>query len=289
MTARSYLFVPGDRDDMLAKASERGADAIIADLEDAVAPSRKAAARETVAAWVAGVQRTGPQIWVRVNLEPHHLEQDIAAVVSPRLSGIMLPKVHSPSEIHAVAGILGDHEVNLGLEPNTIRILPIVETAEGLLNVRGLAAANRVELLMIGEFDLTADLGIDPEDEAAMLPLRLAVVVASAAARISPPLGPVASDFRDLDDLRETTQQLARRGFGARPAIHPAQVPIINEVFTPPPQEVTSALELVQRYDAVLAEGRGSAIDADGMMIDEAVVRSARRLLERARRFGLTP
>ena len=136
---------------------------------------------------------------------------------------------------------------------------------------------------MIGELDLSAELGIDPHNSAALAPLRMQVVVASAALGLEPPLGPVSPDFRDLDGLRRDTTVLAGLGFGSRPAIHPAQVPIFNDVFSPSPEAVAEAKKLIALYEAALADGRGAVTDADGHMVDEAVVRVARRTLERAR------
>jgi citrate lyase subunit beta/citryl-CoA lyase len=289
MTARSYLFVPGDRNDMLSKAATRGADAIIADLEDAVAPAKKPHARGTVASWLDQAQGELPELWVRINNVPGLLADDIAAMIGPHLTGIMVPKVRTVAELDEVSSLIDSQEVAAGMPAGSVRLMPIVETAAGLLAVAGLATATRVTRLMIGEFDLAADLGIDATDDPVMLPMRLAVVVASAAAGIEPPLGPVSADFRNLDALRAHTEDLSHRGFGARPAIHPAQVPAINEVFTPGPDDLAHARLVVDRYDAALASGSGATTDVDGTMLDEAVVRAARRTLERGGRYGTTP
>lgn len=127
-----------------------------------------------------------------------------------------------------------------------------------------------------GEADLCADTGIDPGDPGGLLAIRTQVVLASAAAGIDPPIGPVSTDFRDLDALAESTKNLARLGFRGRSCIHPAQVPIVNEVFTPDPVALTRARELLSRFES--AHG-GVVLDADGRMVDLAVIRRARRLL----------
>ncbi len=286
MYARSYLFVPGDRQEMLAKAGQRGADAVIADLEDAVAPARKAAARRVVAGWLSALVEPAFAPWVRVNATPELLEDDLEAVFAQQLFGVMVPKVRAVDELLAVADLLGRLESASGRPPGEVKLLPIVETARGLLAVHDLAAAPRVHQLMIGEFDLGAELGIDPAGEDAFLPLRMQVVVASAAAGLEPPLGPVAPDFRDLDALRDETRRLARLGFGSRPAIHPAQVTVFNEVLTPGPEDVERARRVVELYERALADGRGAVRDDRGRMVDEAVVKVARRVLETARRTG---
>jgi citrate lyase subunit beta/citryl-CoA lyase len=136
---------------------------------------------------------------------------------------------------------------------------------------------------MIGELDLSAELGIDPTNQMALLPLRMQIVVASAALRLEAPLGPVSPNFRDLETLRDETEELASLGFGSRPAIHPVQVPVYNEVFGPSPEVVARARKLVSLYDSALAEGRGAVTDDEEHMVDEAVVRLARRVLDKAR------
>ncbi|MDH3259916.1 MAG: CoA ester lyase [Acidimicrobiia bacterium] len=284
MTARSYLFVPGDRPDMLTKAGRRSADAVIADLEDAVAPAGKAAARDTVSDWLDNLAEPGFEPWVRVNPTEDLLEDDLAAVFRAPLHGIMVPKVRSVDELLAIGDLLERLESAAGRPPSDVKLLPIVETADGLLAVDELARAPRVHQLMIGEFDLGAELGVDPTYEAAFVPLRMQLVVASAAAGIEPPLGPVSPDFQDLDLLRDETRRLVRLGFGSRPAIHPAQVPVFNEVMTPTPEETERAGRLVSLYEQALADGRGAITDDAGHMVDEATIKVARRVLETARR-----
>lgn len=284
MTARSYLFVPGDRPDMLAKAGQRGADAVIADLEDAVAPAGKVGARATVAAWLDELVRPDFEPWVRINSNAEMVAGDLAAVFRPHLYGVMIPKVRSVEELAAVGDLLSEHESATGRTTGEVKLLPIVETAPGLLAVGELARAARVHQLMIGEFDLGAELGTDPAYEAAFVPLRMQLVVASAAAGIEPPLGPVSPDFQDLESLRDETLRLLRLGFGSRPAIHPAQVPVFNEVMSPTPAETERAGRIVDLYEQALADGRGAVTDDHGHMVDEAVVKVARRVLETAAR-----
>ena len=278
---RSYLYVPGDRADHLARAASRGADALILDLEDAVAPAGKDAARAAVAAAIGDLTRAGASVWVRVNADVR-LDDDVRAVVTRELSGVVVPKATAASVERADA-VLAAAEREARLTAGSIAISALIETATGVLDAAAVARAPRVVRLGLGEADLAADLGITPsDDERELLPLRLQVVVASAATGLAPPVGPVATDFRDLERLRVTTQRLRQLGFGARSAIHPAQVAIVNEVFTPSADEVERAHDLVQRFDDAVASGAGVATDADGRMIDEAVVRSARSVLARA-------
>jgi citrate lyase subunit beta/citryl-CoA lyase len=162
--------------------------------------------------------------------------------------------------------------------------MPLLESAAALLAASEIARAPRVARLQLGEADLAADLGVVPgPDGRELLWARSTVVAASAAARISPPLAPVSVDVRDLDLLRETTRALSRMGFLGRACVHPAQIPVINEVFTPTPEAVAEARGILERYDRSLAEGNAVCLDDQGRLVDEAVVRSARRVVELAR------
>ncbi len=280
MPARSYLFVPGDREAMLARAAERGADAIIADLEDAVVPDRRPAARAAVAAWLGSGSPGGCQRWVRVSRVT--LAADIAVVAAPETAGVMVPKIQSADDLAEANELLSQAESHHGRPDGTFGLLPMIETAAALGDLPAIAGSPRVRRLMIGEMDLGAELGIDFDDWDVWQPIRLQVVVASAAAGLPGPIGPVARDFSDLDRLRTETTALRRVGYRARAAIHPNQVPVINAAFTPSAAEVAAAARLVEQFDAATAAGRGTAVDAEGRMIDEAAVRAARATLDAA-------
>ena len=297
---RSFLYVPGDRPDRIAKALATEADAVIADLEDAVAHANKAAARATVAEAVTRAATRpdgdgGPELLVRVNNDDA-LADDLAAVVAAGCRAIYLPKadLDSLTMLTVLLAALPDEAalpdqaalLDQAASPagGSFQVVALIETARGLLDVEPVAAHPLVRNLAIGEADLVAELAMDPSpDRRELTALRTSLVVASAAAGIDSPTGPVNTDFRDLDALRSDTEALARMGFGARSAIHPAQVPVINEVFTPSPEEVAEARELVEQHDAHLASGTGAFVDGAGRMVDEAVVRSARRVLARVR------
>ena len=271
MAARTYLFVPGDRSDMLAAAGRRGADAIIADLEDAVAPAGRRSAREAVASWLRDTAGAPFERWVRVNAGDAQ-STDVAALSDVPVDGVMVPKVRSLDDVLRLVDALD------GVGRRHVKVLPIIETAQAVLNLPGIAHGPRVHQLMIGEQDLGAELGIAAA-AASWLPIRLQVVVASAAAGIDPPLGPVDSDFRDVDRLRRETRVLYEIGFRSRPAIHPAQVPVYDEALRPTPEELAWAEHVVATYESTLASGRGAAVDRDGRMIDEAVVKLARKTI----------
>ena len=282
---RSYLYVPGDAPDKLAKALTRGADALIVDLEDAVAPAAKDSARAAVRAWLAGRPPAGegPEIWVRVNPGvPGH--EDVRAVVCPALTGVMAAKTESAAELAELDAVLADAESAAGMRHRAVRVVPLLESGAAVLRAEEIARGPRVERLQVGEADLAADLGVTVgPDEREMDHVRSHVVLVSAAVRIGPPVAPVSTNFRDLDALRDSTRALARRGFVARACIHPAQLAVVNEVFTPSREEADAARDLVARFEDAITAGSGVAVSATGRMVDEAVVRQARRVLQRVR------
>jgi citrate lyase subunit beta/citryl-CoA lyase len=200
------------------------------------------------------------------------------------VTGICLPKTHTPEQLHGLGELLTVAERQAGLAEGSIKVVPLLESAAGILSAPAIAQEPRVWQLGLGELDLCAEVGIQPStDEHELLPIRVQVVLASAAAGLAPPIGPVSTDFRDLAALRRSTEGLRRVGFGGRWAIHPAQVPVINQTFTPTPEQLEAARRLVERYDGALERGVGVCVDEDGQMVDEAVVRAARRTLARAR------
>ncbi|MGI9577022.1 MAG: HpcH/HpaI aldolase/citrate lyase family protein [Microthrixaceae bacterium] len=271
---RSYLYVPGDRPDRIDKALTSGADAVIADLEDAVAQPNKAEARAAVAEALKGPGVRGegaPEVFVRVN-NGAELDADVRAVLESGGRSIYLPKA-DPESLAALARLANGEAV---------AVVALIETARGLLAAAETAVHPLVRNLAIGEADLIAELAMDPSAERReLIPARMSLVVASAAAGIDSPTGPVSTDFSDLDALASDTDRLRRMGFGARSAIHPAQIPVINEVFTPGQDEVMAAQRLVDLYEFHKSQGTGAFVDDSGRMVDEAVVRSARRTLAR--------
>lgn len=281
---RSWLYVPGDRGSVLARAADRGADALILDLEDAVAADRKDVARALVGETLdAMAPDTGPSVWVRVNVTS--IAADVTAVARPALDGIVLAKAE-PEALAELDRVLThvEEELSRARSPRVfpLQVVPLIETAAGLSEVTAIARAPRVRSLALGEADLTAELGVDPDDAVVLAALRMPVVIASASAGLVAPAGPVATDYRDLDALRASTRQLVAQGFRARSAIHPAQVDVINDVLTPSADEVASAREQVAAFEAA---GGGATAD-DGTMVDAATVRAARDVLARAHAAG---
>lgn len=280
---RSLLYVPADRPDMLAKARQRGADAIIVDLEDAVAMANKQAARANVRAFVDDPSPGSGAIIVRVTNTDETLREDVAAALSPNVAAITLAKAATVTPLNRIDDMASAYEMNHGLPARSIGVICLIETAEGVRNAYELASHGRTVRLGLGEADLGADLGIPhdaPDDVWA--PIRSRIVVDSAAAKVLPPIAPVSTNFSDAGVLEESTRQLALRGFGARPAIHPAQIDAINAAFTPTADALDAARDVVERYEAAVNGGSAVVLDREGHMVDEAVIRQARHVLSLA-------
>ncbi|WP_067814570.1 HpcH/HpaI aldolase/citrate lyase family protein [Nocardia inohanensis] len=270
--ARSALYVPGNKPELFDKAVEGPADVILLDLEDSVPPPEKETARATVATWLREAAPAGRRLWVRVNAGELGYE-DLRAVALPATAAICLAKTESAQQITAASALLD----KAGPPAAEIRLCPLLESASAVFAAREIAAAPRVLRLQVGEADLRAELAITPAaDERELLFLRSQIVLASAAAGIVPPLGPARTDYRDLDALRASTLALSRLGFRGRSCIHPAQVPIVNKVFTPTAADLERAQNVVNLFEA--ANG-GVVLDPEGRMVDLAVIRHAQRLL----------
>ncbi|MGV9678723.1 HpcH/HpaI aldolase/citrate lyase family protein [Nocardia sp. NPDC003482] len=270
---RSALYVPGNRPELFDKALAGPADVLLLDLEDAVPLPDKAAARREVTAWLRATNVAPQRVWVRVN-SGELAAEDLRAVAAAGVSTVCLAKSESPEQIRAADALLSAHEPR----PDSVAVCALLESAAAVLAAREIAAAPRVRRLQLGEADLRADTGIDPgPDDLELLAIRTGIVLASAAAGIAPPLAPVRTDLADPEALRVTTKALARMGFRGRACVHPAQVPIVNDVFTPGPARLAAARALVARFE----NARGAPVlDERGRMIDLAVIRAARRLLE---------
>ncbi len=271
---RSYLYVPGDRPEFLEKATLRNADALIVDLEDAVPMASKDDARRTVMQWLEQLDVTSTQqVWIRVN--PGAIgEVDMEALAgSFAITGFCLAKTEAAGEVEDRAALLARRQ-------SRAQLMPLLESAGAIFQAVSIAQAPRVARLQIGEADLAADTGIDPSPGGGEFAwARSVVVFASAKAGVGAPVAPVDPDFRDLAALRESTENLRRSGFFGRACIHPAQLDIVNATFTTTGAAVEAARLLLASH---ASSGAGVSVGSDGRMVDEAVLRSARRLVEQA-------
>lgn len=285
---RSLLFVPADSDRKLAKGLESGADALIIDLEDSVAAPNKVAARAMAAEFIAARADTpSPALYVRVNdLSTGLTDDDLAAVVAAGPRGIMLPKSNGIDDVRRLAVRLRVCEARAGIADGATRIIPLItETAIGVLNAGTYGLGEpRMDGLTWGAEDLSAALGASATRDAegrltdVFRMARATTILAASAAQV-PAIDTVYPDFRDLEGFRRSCVAAERDGFTACMAIHPAQIPIINEVFTPSSEAVAEARAIV---DAFAAAGNPGVVAMDGKMFDRPHLRRAERLLARA-------
>lgn len=288
---RSMLFVPADSEKKLAKGLESGADAVILDLEDSVSAGNKPIARETARAFLAHhVPTTGrPLLMVRVNaLDTGLTDADLDAVVGVRPDAIMLPKSESGADVTHLDAKLTAREAIAGIDEGTIRIVVVAtETAKAVFNLGTYQGASaRLSGLTWGAEDLSADIGSETNRAASGLhtePFRLArsLCLFGAVAAGVQPIDTVFPAFRDSDGLRRECEDARRDGFTGKMAIHPAQVPVINEVFTPNEAAIAEAKAVIAAFTANPAAG---VVNIGGEMFDRPHLTRAERLLARAGR-----
>ena len=284
MTAlRSLLFVPGNRANMLERASGLRPDAFIPDMEDSVPIDEKANAREVTASFLARLRDTGALVIPRVNsLDTGLLEDDLAAVVGPLIDGVSVGKIQSAADIGAVSDVIEGLERAAGVEAGSVKLIPWIESALAIVNAYEICAASpRVIGVAFGAEDFTNDMAIERSQDGAEVdyPRKVICIAARAAGVLA--LDTPFFGFRDPDGLRENSLEARRYGFKGKFAIHPAQIDIINESFSPSAEEVEHARRVVAAFEEAERNGRGST-SLDGQVIDVPVVRRARQLLELA-------
>ena len=277
---RSFIFVPGNRENMLERAKSFKADVIMVDLEDSVPPGEKILARDIAKNWVPALRREGQRVMVRVNsLDTGLTRAELETIVSPDLYGISLGKVDSKWNIRDVDRMLHAIEPSAGVEPGSTKVIAWAETASALVDARDIAeSSSRVIALAFGAEDFTNDMGIERSDagDEVQVPRSL-VPVAAKAANVASLDSPFVA-FQDSEALRTDAQRARQMGYTGKHAIHPGQLDIINEVFSPAPDEVAYARRIMEAWDKAEAEGRGS-LAMDGRMVDVPVVKRAQNLL----------
>lgn len=284
--ARSWLFVPGDSERKMAKAAAGEADIVLIDLEDAVAPGAKAAARPLVHDFIKAHPAERHRLWVRVNpLDGPHTLDDLVAVMPARPGGIMLPKVHGRQDVERLDRYLEALEVANGIGQGATPVIVLVtETAESMFHTGDYKGAPRVVALTWGAEDLADSIGAASNrnpDGAYSFTYELArslTVLGAAAAGVAA-VETISADFHDLEALKSRAEKVRRDGFRGMLAIHPAQVPVINAAFTPSEAEVAEAREIVDLFAANPGQG---AIGWRGGMLDRPYLARAERLLRQA-------
>lgn len=277
---RSLLFVPGNRANMLEKAVGLKPDAVIPDMEDSVPMAEKANAREMVASFLPTLAEAGHQIIPRVNsLHTGLMEDDLAAIVGPHISGVSVGKVGGATDVRQIADTVGQREIAAGIPFGSISLVLWVETASAIVNAFSICkASKRVVAVAFGGEDLTNDMGIPrTESEEEIAHPRSVVAVAARAAGVLALETPYFN-YQDDEGLRRNSTASRNLGFRGRFAIHPSQIEGINASYMPSEGEIEQARRVIAAFDE--AEGRGSAATSlDGMVIDVPVVERARKVL----------
>ena len=277
---RSYLFAPGNHERRVEKALGLGADVVILDLEDAVAISEKKSTRELINKTLE--QPRNCAVFVRVNAyDTEFCYGDICSIVSENLDGIVLPKLESLEDLRSIDWFLGNLEQERGLPNGSIDLMPIIETAVGLVNIREIARADtRVKRLAFGGGDYTRDLGMEwtlKEDE--LLPVRSEMVLASRFGKLEPPVDTVFIHIKEHDAFRSSCSNILGLGFQGKMCIHPDQVPVTNETFTPDPEEVKWSQRVIDEFAKAEKAGIAS-IQVDGYFVDYPIVEKAQRTVD---------
>ena len=277
---RSYLFAPGNHERRVEKALGLGADVVILDLEDAVAISEKKSTRELINKTLE--QPRNCAVFVRVNAyDTEFCYGDICSIVSENLDGIVLPKLESLEDLRSIDWLLGNLEQERGLPNGSIDLMPIIETAVGLVNIREIARADtRVKRLAFGGGDYTRDLGMEwtlKEDE--LLPVRSEMVLASRFGKLEPPVDTVFIHIKEHDAFRSSCSNILGLGFQGKMCIHPDQVPVTNETFTPDPEEVKWSQRVIDEFAKAEKAGIAS-IQIDGYFVDYPIVEKAQRTVD---------
>lgn len=279
---RSWMFVPGNNRRRLEKVRELAADVIIYDLEDAVPLQEKASARDMVR---QAVQENGsrPQ-YVRVNdpTTPFYLD-DLYGLIGHGLTGIVLPKAANRQQILAVEAHLTQLENHGNLPCGSMEIVPLIETASGLYHAYDIASASaRVKRLAFGSVDFALDIGARLTREGTeLLFARSQLVVISRAAGIEPPIDAVFVDVKDAEGLRNDARLARQLGFQGKLVIHPDQIPIVHDAFSPTKEEIAEAKAVAAAFDEALASG-SAAISVNGKLVDYPVAERAKRILRQA-------
>ncbi|WP_182086296.1 CoA ester lyase [Aureimonas sp. ME7] len=275
---RSLLYVPGTSDRFIAKAHERGADAIIVDLEDAVVAERKTEAREALAATVDAVRRGGALVFVRINNEPSLLKPDAEAACRAGADGLYVPKVADADLLSDLAAHLAPIEAALGRRP--LDFVPLIEDPGAVFDARAIARGPRVLALSAGAEDIATAMGAEPVPDVLRLPKLLIHMAAKAAGVLSFGLLRTVADYADRDAMVAAAREARQFGFDGASCIHPSVVPVLNDAFSPSEAELAFARKVVAADAAARREGLG-AYKVDGRFVDAPIVRRAEMTLAR--------
>lgn len=280
---RSLLFIPGNKKNMLAKASSCQPDVLVPDMEDSVPDGEKPGARATIAEWLGSLASHNALLMPRVNSpRTEWFEDDVAAIVGAGVWGISVGKVDTPADISLISDTVARFERQAGLTLGSLRLIPWIETALAIVNCYEICrASDRVAAVAFGGEDFTADMGIERlDDESNLIHARATICTAARAAGVLA-LDTPYFQFRDEQGLENSCVAARQIGFKGRFAIHPAQIDTINACFAPSAAEIEQARRIIAAFEDAERLGRGST-SLDGRVIDVPVVKRARDLLAQA-------
>jgi len=272
---KHYLYGPADSERKISSALEIKKGAVILDLEDGVAPSQKQIALENVVTNANLFTQT--ELWVRLNQVPQADAEFESLREIANITGFWIPKAEPTSELIALIKKISESDRQVGV---------LLETAKGYSKKQQLLSITGVSYVQMGEYDLAGDLGVDLESEVvthAMASIRLETVIDAKANSITDVVGAVSANYKDLDQFRQSCQQLAALGFDSRACIHPNQLEIADQAFTPTAEQIAWAEDVFTRFEKNNAQGAGAYVEKDGSMADAATVRAARSILEKAK------
>ena len=284
---RALLYMPGDDRRKIEKATTLGVDCVCMDMEDGVAITQKAEARAVIAQAMKELDFGSSERCIRINSVGSGFEKyDLAAAVATNPDTVVVPKVETAAQVRAISDYIEMYERSAKKAVGSIRMLVGVETAKGILNLKEIAEADRrLEAIIFGAEDYAASIGATRTKEATEVLYARSAVVTACAANDLQAIDMVYIDFRDEEGLRAEAEQGARFGFSGKQIIHPNQVAVVQEAFTPSLEAIAYAQRVEDAFAASQKEGKG-AFALDGKMIDMPLLKNAQKVLDRAKAAG---
>lgn len=283
MRLRSLLYVPASSAKFIAKAHERGADAIILDLEDSVASDQKQAARDGLKDAVAQVARGGATVFVRINSAPDLRMADAEAACRAGAFGLYVAKTRSPQELEDIAAHLAPVERQIGRPP--VAFVPLLEDAGAVLDARAIARVSRVVGLAAGGEDIATSMGAEPLPDVLRLPKLMVHLAAKAEGKLSFGMLLTVADYTRLDALKAAAREAKAHGFDGASCVHPSVVPVLNASYSPSPERIAWAKSVIDAAKTAQADGRGAFV-LNGTMVDAPIIERAHDVLEQAGDLG---
>jgi citrate lyase beta subunit len=284
---RAQMYVPGDDMHKIQKAAALGVDSLILDIEDGVAVSQKDVARKTIVEALATLDFGRSERLVRINpVESDFEEADLKAILPARPDGIVIPKVERPEHVRWASEVIGEYERDHRLSIGGIRLLILIETARGIVNLREIGSADdRLDALIFGAYDMASSLGATASKDGWEVFYARSVIVTHAAAFGLQAIDSVYIHLQDVDGLIEAATRAMHMGYTGKQVIHPRQIDPVASVFTPTDDAITGAQKLIDAFEEHQRSGKG-VFAYDGKMVDAPILREAENILARARAAG---